>query len=297
MPLMRDRATRTPTCSAARTNRRSRSYDRSGLYTDPDARIDLSDLGDTSGAQWIAERGDTEKLGAASPPSLRAREADPEAGDGVSHQPQLPRRREARRPTSPDALRKRGIVTPEDGVRRIRENQRPAVWSAVREALLLAQHRAGFRREHPEDHHARIRARRDRARPRDPSQQHQPPESEPMIIGRNFLVKINANIGNSRGVLGIGEEGREDGLGDPLGRRHGDGPVTGRTSTRPASGSSATRAGADRHRADLPGAGKVDGRAEELTWEIFRDTLIEQAEQGVDYFTIHAGVLLRTSCR
>ena len=117
------------------------------------------------------------------------------------------------------------------------------------------------------------------------------PEIEPMAIGRNFLVKINANIGNSAVSSGIGEEVEKmtwairwarDTVMDLSTGKHihetrEDHPQLAR---------------ADRHRADLPGAGKVDGKAEELTWEIFRDTLIEQAEQGVDYFTIHAGVRL-----
>jgi phosphomethylpyrimidine synthase len=120
------------------------------------------------------------------------------------------------------------------------------------------------------------------------------PELEPMIIGRNFLVKINANIGNSPSPPRRGG-GREDGLGDPLGRRHGDGPLH--------------RPQHPRHRewiirnSPVPigtvpiyqALEKVGGKAEDLTWEIFRDTLIEQAEQGVDYFTIHAGVRCPTS--
>jgi phosphomethylpyrimidine synthase len=118
------------------------------------------------------------------------------------------------------------------------------------------------------------------------------PESEPMAIGRNFLVKINANIGNSAVASDVGLRSRQDGLVDPLGRGHGDGPLH--------------RPQHPRHpRMDHPqrpvpigtvpiyqALEKVGGVAEDLTWEIFRDTLIEQAEQGVDYFTIHAGVRL-----
>ena len=119
------------------------------------------------------------------------------------------------------------------------------------------------------------------------------PESEPMAIGRNFLVKINANIGNSRGRLrrraprSTRWSGRSAGA--PT-RSWTSRPAA--TSTTPANGSSAT--------APVPigtvpiyqALEKVGGVAEDLTWEIFRDTLIEQAEQGVDYFTIHAGVRL-----
>ncbi|UUZ70196.1 phosphomethylpyrimidine synthase ThiC [Polaromonas sp. P2-4] len=117
------------------------------------------------------------------------------------------------------------------------------------------------------------------------------PESEPMIIGRNFLIKVNANIGNSAVTSSIEEE--VDKLVWSI--RWGADTVmdlsTGENihETRM---DFAQLAGADWHGADLPGAGKVNGKAEDLTWEIFHDTLIEQAEQGVDYFTIHAGVRL-----
>ena len=120
------------------------------------------------------------------------------------------------------------------------------------------------------------------------------PELEPMIIGRNFLVKINANIGNSAVSLVDRGRSREAALGDAVGRRHGDGPVDrARTSTRRASGSSAIRAVPIGTVPIYQALEKVGGRPEDLTWEIYRDTLIEQAEQGVDYFTVHAGVLLR----
>ena len=119
------------------------------------------------------------------------------------------------------------------------------------------------------------------------------PESEPMAIGRNFLVKINANIGNSAVTSSHGRRGGQDGLGDPLGRRHGDGPQHRRAT------STNTREWILRNSPCPIGTvpiyqalEKVGGVAEDLTWEIYRDTLIEQAEQGVDYFTIHAGVRL-----
>jgi phosphomethylpyrimidine synthase len=120
------------------------------------------------------------------------------------------------------------------------------------------------------------------------------PELEPMIIGRAFKVKINANIGNSAVTSNIEEEvdklhwATHWGADTVMDLSTGQG-----TSTRRASGSSRQQRRADRHGADLPGAGEGGRRAEELTWEIFRDTLIEQAEQGVDYMTVHAGVLLR----
>ena len=118
-------------------------------------------------------------------------------------------------------------------------------------------------------------------------------ELEPMIIGRNFLVKINANIGNSAvHVLGRGGS-RKDGVGDPLGRRHRDGPLHRPQHPQHARMDPAQFAGADRHRADLPGAGEgATAIRSSSTWELYKDTLIEQCEQGVDYFTIHAGVRL-----
>ena len=120
------------------------------------------------------------------------------------------------------------------------------------------------------------------------------PELEPMIIGRHFLVKINANIGNSAVSSSIEEEVEKLRWADAVGRRHGDGSVDrARTSTRRASGSSATRPVPIGTVPIYQALEKVGGRPEDLTWEIYRDTLIEQAEQGVDYFTVHAGVLLR----
>ena len=119
------------------------------------------------------------------------------------------------------------------------------------------------------------------------------PELEPMIIGRNFLVKINANIGNSAVTLVDRGGSREAALGDAVGRRHGDGSLDRKDIHE-------TREWILRNSAVPIGTvpiyqalEKVGGRPEDLTWEIYRDTLIEQAEQGVDYFTVHAGVLLR----
>ncbi len=117
-------------------------------------------------------------------------------------------------------------------------------------------------------------------------------ELEPMVIGRNFLVKINANIGNSAVLSTRRRRGRQAGLGHPLGRRHVMDLSTGRNIHN-------IRDWIIRN-CPVPigtvpiyqALEKVNGVAEDLTWEVFRDTLIEQAEQGVDYFTIHAGVRL-----
>ena len=120
------------------------------------------------------------------------------------------------------------------------------------------------------------------------------PELEPMIIGRGFHVKINANIGNSAVEQLHRGRGREAPLGHALGRRHGDGPLHRQEHPRdPASGSSATRRCRSARCRSTRRWRRSGGVAEDLTWEVYRDTLIEQAEQGVDYFTVHAGVLLR----
>ena len=120
------------------------------------------------------------------------------------------------------------------------------------------------------------------------------PETEPMIIGRRFLVKINANIGNSAVTSSIDEEVEKMRWADPLGRRHGHGPLHRARHPRHPRVDPAQRAGADRHRADLPGAREGGRRGRRTSPGSSTATRsIEQAEQGVDYFTIHAGVLLR----
>ena len=119
-------------------------------------------------------------------------------------------------------------------------------------------------------------------------------ELEPMIIGRNFLVKINANIGNSAVSLVDRGGGREAALGDALGRRHGDGSLDRQEHPRDprVDHPQLARCRSARCRSTRRSRRSAAG-PEDLTWEIYRDTLIEQAEQGVDYFTVHAGVLLR----
>jgi phosphomethylpyrimidine synthase len=186
---------------------------------------------------------------------------------------------------------RRGIVTAEMEYVAIRENQR---LEAVRDAALRAQHPGqslGARipeRVTPEF----VRDEIARGRAILPSNINHP-ESEPMIIGRNFLTKINANIGNSAVSSGIAEEveklvwairwGADTVMDLSTGKHiHETREWILRNSPVPIGTVPIYQA-----------LEKVDGRAEELTWEIFRDTLIEQAEQGVDYFTIHAGVLLR----
>jgi len=266
-------------------------YDTSGPYTDPDARIDLATGLPALRAAWIAERGDCAPLEGLSSEFGRARAADPRLDAVRFAGLRPPRRALAGRNVSQMHYARRGIVTPEMEYIAIRENQRI---EAIREAHLLRQH-AGesfganlpklITPEFVRDEVARGRA----IIPANINH----PEIEPMIIGRNFLTKVNANIGNSAVSSGIAEEveklvyairwGADTVMDLSTGKHiHETREWIIRNSPVPIGTVPIYQA-----------LEKVDGKAEELTWEIFRDTLIEQAEQGVDYFTIHAGVLLR----
>ncbi|MFZ7095893.1 phosphomethylpyrimidine synthase ThiC [Luteimonas dalianensis] len=284
--------TATPTLFGGEDNPPITVYDTSGPYTDPDARIDLSAGLPALRAGWIAGRGDTEALPALTSEFGRARETNSRL-DGVRFPARaLPRRARDGANVTQMHYARRGIVTPEMEYVAIRENQRL-------EALADA---GGLLDQHPgQSFGASIPARitpefvRDeiaRGRAILPCNINHP-ESEPMIIGRNFLTKINANIGNSAVSSGIAEEveklvwairwGADNVMDLSTGKHiHETREWIIRNSPVPIGTVPIYQA-----------LEKVDGRAEELTWEIFRDTLIEQAEQGVDYFTIHAGVLLR----
>ncbi|ODS61486.1 MAG: phosphomethylpyrimidine synthase ThiC [Arenimonas sp. SCN 70-307] len=266
-------------------------YDTSGPYTDPDARIDLATGLPALRAAWIAERGDCAPLEGLSSEFGRARAADPRLDAVRFAGLRPPRRALAGRNVSQMHYARRGIITPEMEYIAIRENQRI---EAIREAHLLRQHAgesfgANLPRlitpEFVRDEVARGRA----IIPANINH----PEIEPMIIGRNFLTKVNANIGNSAVSSGIAEEveklvyairwGADTVMDLSTGKHiHETREWIIRNSPVPIGTVPIYQA-----------LEKVDGKAEELTWEIFRDTLIEQAEQGVDYFTIHAGVLLR----
>jgi len=299
VPMREIALTKTPTLFGGEDNPPVTVYDCSGPYTDPDARIDLSAGLPALRAQWIAERGDTEILPRISSEFGRAREADPKLATVRFPNRHLPRRAKAGANVSQMHYAKRGIVTPEMEFVAIRENQRiEALWerreSRQEIAALLAQHPgesfgASIQKiitpEFVRDEIARGRA----ILPNNINH----PESEPMIIGRNFLTKINANIGNSAVSSGIAEEveklvwairwGGDTVMDLSTGKHiHETREWIIRNSPVPIGTVPIYQA-----------LEKVDGRAEELTWEIFRDTLVEQAEQGVDYFTIHAGVLLR----
>ncbi len=286
----------TPTLFGGEVNAPVTIYDPSGAYTDPNANIDLAAGLVALRAGWIEERGDTERLTALSSEFGRGREGNAKL-DAV----RFPNRALPRRAVRTDKggganvtqmhYAKRGIVTPEMEYVAIRENQR---LDAVREAHLLKQHPgeafgANIQKiitpEFVRDEIARGRA----ILPNNINH----PESEPMIIGRNFLTKINANIGNSAVSSGIAEEveklvwairwGGDTVMDLSTGKHiHETREWIIRNSPVPIGTVPIYQA-----------LEKVDGRAEELTWDMFRDTLIEQAEQGVDYFTIHAGVLLR----
>ena len=291
VPMREIALTQTPTIFGGEENPPVTVYDTSGPYTDPAATIDLAAGLPALRAKWIEERGDTEQLPALSSEFGRSRETDAKL-DSVRFPGRiLPRRAKAGANVSQMHYARRGIVTPEMEYVAIRENQR---LEAVRDAMLLKQHpgeafgasiQTSITPEFVRDEIARGRA----ILPNNINH----PESEPMIIGRNFLTKINANIGNSAVSSGIAEEVEKlvwairwggDTVMDLSTGKHI--PETREWIIR----NSPVPIGTVPIYQALE---KVDGRAEALTWEIFRDTLIEQAEQGVDYFTIHAGVLLR----
>ncbi|GAA4859505.1 phosphomethylpyrimidine synthase ThiC [Luteimonas vadosa] len=281
----------TPTLFGGEDNPPVTVYDPSGPYTDPDVAIDLSAGLAPLRARWIEERGDTEPLPQLSSRFGREREADPRLDAVRFPARNLPRVARAGANVSQMHYARKGIVTPEMEYVAIRENQRLEL---VRDALLRAQHpgeafgasiQSAITPEFVRDEIARGRA----ILPNNINH----PESEPMVIGRNFLTKINANIGNSAVSSGIAEEveklvwairwGGDTVMDLSTGKHiHETREWIIRNSPVPIGTVPIYQA-----------LEKVDGRAEELTWEIFRDTLIEQAEQGVDYFTIHAGVLLR----
>jgi phosphomethylpyrimidine synthase len=238
--------------------------DTSGPFTDPDVGIDLragiAPLRET----WIAKRGDTDTLSKASSVYRLGREAMRELDEIRFPSPRAIRRARSGANVSQMHYARRGEITPEMEFVAIRENCTP---------------------EHVRDQIARGRA----VVPANVNHL----ELEPTIIGRNFLVKINANIGNSAIGSSIEEEvekmvwaarwGADTVMDLSTGKNiHETREWIVRNSPVPIGTVPIYQA-----------LEKVGGKAEELSWEIYRDTLIEQAEQGVDYFTVHAGVLLR----
>jgi phosphomethylpyrimidine synthase len=279
----------TPASFGAETNPPVVVYDTSGPYTDPDARIDIRNGLPALRAAWIEERGDTEVLDGPTSGYGRERLADPSLAHLRFNLHRLPRRARTGANVTQMHYARRGIVTPEMEFIAIRENQRLEAYSE----LLRRQHDGqAFGARLPREITPEfVRDEVARGRAIIPANINHP-ESEPMIIGRNFLVKINANIGNSAVTSSIGEEvekmtwsirwGGDTVMDLSTGKHiHETREWIVRNSPVPIGTVPIYQA-----------LEKVDGRAEELTWEIFRDTLIEQAEQGVDYFTIHAGVRL-----
>ena len=279
----------TPASFGAERNPPIFVYDTSGPYTDPEARIDIRNGLPPLRARWIEERGDTETLPGPSSRYGVERLADSKLAELRFNLKRAPRRAQPGANVTQMHYARRGLITPEMEFVAIRENQRRDLLGD----LVTRQHPgqsfgaslpAAITPEFVREEVARGRA----IIPANINH----PESEPMIIGRNFLVKINANIGNSAVTSSIGEEVEKM----TWSIRWGGDTVmdlsTGKNIHE-------TREWIIRN-APVPigtvpiyqALEKVDGRAEELTWEIFRDTLIEQAEQGVDYFTIHAGVRL-----
>jgi phosphomethylpyrimidine synthase len=282
----------TPTELGGEKNAPVTVYDTSGPYTDPAVTIDLrSGLADVRSV-WIAERQDTEILSGLSSDFGSQRLAD-SAVDGMRFaHVRHPRRAKASCNVSQMHYARKGIITPEMEYIAIRENMK--LQEARATGLLANQHPGqSFGASLPKEITAEfVREEVARGRAIIPANINHP-ELEPMIIGRNFLVKINGNIGNS--ALGSSIEEEVEKM--TWGIRWGSDTVmdlsTGKNIHE-------TREWIIRNSPVPIGTvpiyqalEKVDGVAEDLTWEIFRDTLIEQAEQGVDYFTIHAGVLLR----
>ncbi|MCF2910293.1 phosphomethylpyrimidine synthase ThiC [Pseudoalteromonas sp. DL2-H2.2] len=268
-----------------------RVYDTSGPYTDPDFKLDVRTGLPKFREKWILDRDDTEVLESVTSQFSQQRMAD----EGLDHirfenLPKIRRAKPGQNVTQMHYAR-RGIVTPEMEYVAIRENMGRA---KIREELLAQQHKGqSFGAEIPDFITPEfVRAEIARGRAILPNNINHP-ETEPMIVGRNFLVKVNANIGNSSVTSSIEEEveklvwstrwGADTVMDLSTGRYiHETREWVVRNSPVPIGTVPIYQA-----------LEKVNGVAEDLTWEIFRDTLIEQAEQGVDYFTIHAGVLLR----
>jgi phosphomethylpyrimidine synthase len=283
----------TPAAMVAETNPPVFVYDTSGPYTDPDVAIDIRCGLAPLREKWIEARNDTEELSGPASAYGRQRLADPKLAEmrfGLKRQPRCAK---AGANVTQMHYARRGIITPEMEYIAIRENQHCEHVSQQQRELLMRQHPGhDFGAILPRHITAEfVRDEVARGRAIIPANINHP-ESEPMIIGRNFLVKINANIGNSALGSSIQEEvekmtwairwGGDTVMDLSTGKNiHETREWIIRNSPVPIGTVPIYQA-----------LEKVNGKAEDLTWEIFRDTLIEQAEQGIDYFTIHAGVRL-----
>ena len=269
-------------------------YDTSGPLTDPNVEVDLSNGIPRIRDQWINARGDTEELQQLSSEYGRQRLSDPNTDHIRFQVKHAPRKAQHGKNVTQMHYAKQGIVTPE------------MEYIAIRESLKLQQLRADSRykkllKQHPGESFGAnlpdeitpefVRDEVARGRAIIPNNINHP-ESEPMIIGRNFLVKVNTNIGNSAVTSSVVEEvekmawsvrwGGDTIMDLSTGKHiHETREWILRNSPVPVGTVPIYQA-----------LEKVNGKAEDLTWELFKDTLIEQAEQGVDYFTIHAGVRL-----
>jgi phosphomethylpyrimidine synthase len=294
----------TPASFGAEKNPPVYVYDTSGPYTDPTVTIDIRSGLSALRAAWIAERNDTEELPGPSSQYGTERLNDPKLAELRFNLHRKPRRAKAGKNVTQMHYARQGIITPEMEYIAIRENLRrqeyiESLQTSGPNGAKLAELMG---RQHPGQSYGAaipseitpefVRSEVARGRAIIPNNINHP-ESEPMIIGRNFLVKINANIGNSAVTSSIGEEvekmtwsirwGGDTVMDLSTGKHiHETREWIIRNSPVPIGTVPIYQA-----------LEKVNGKAEDLNWEIFRDTLIEQAEQGVDYFTIHAGVLLR----
>ncbi|WP_027855339.1 phosphomethylpyrimidine synthase ThiC [Marinobacterium litorale] len=282
----------TPTGMGGEKNAPLYVYDTSGPYTDPLADIDVRKGLTPLREQWILERDDTEQLDELTSEYGRARAADLRLDELRFELTRKPRRAMAGKNVTQLHYARQGIITPE------------MEYIAIRENMKLAKERASgnVNQQHPGHNFGAylpeeitpefVRSEVAAGRAIIPCNINHP-ELEPMIIGRNFLVKINGNIGNSALSSSIEEEVEKMTWGTRWGADTIMDLSTGKNIHE-------TREWILRNSPVPIGTvpiyqalEKVNGVAEDLSWEVFRDTLIEQAEQGVDYFTIHAGVLLR----
>ncbi|MCE2859636.1 MAG: phosphomethylpyrimidine synthase ThiC [Oxalobacteraceae bacterium] len=294
----------TPASFGAEKNPPVYVYDTSGPYTDPSVKVDIRSGLPALRAAWIAERNDTEELSGPTSQYGIERLNDPKLAELRFNLHRKPRCAKPGKNVSQMHYARQGIITPEMEYIAIRENlhRKEYIESLKTSGPNGAKLAELMGRQHPGQSYGAaipaeitpefVRSEIARGRAIIPNNINHP-ESEPMIIGRNFLVKINANIGNSAVTSSIGEEvekmtwsirwGGDTVMDLSTGKHiHETREWIIRNSPVPIGTVPIYQA-----------LEKVNGKAEDLTWEIFRDTLIEQAEQGVDYFTIHAGVLLR----
>ena len=270
-------------------------YDTSGPFTDPEKQIDLLKGMPDVRTPWIEDRADTELLAGPTSEYGTERQNDPKLAHLRFEHIRAPRRAIAGKNVSQMHYARQGIITPEMEYVAIRENAKlDEIRRDPRYKKLLKQHPGeNFGANLPKEITPEfVRKEIAEGRAIIPANINHP-ELEPMIIGRNFRVKINTNIGNSAVTSSIEEEVEKMAWSARWGGDTLMDLSTGKNIHE-------TREWILRN-APMPigtvpiyqALEKVNGKAEDLTWEIFKDTLIEQAEQGVDYFTIHAGVLLR----